>query len=310
MSLIEEASKRLEELKRSGVHVPDGIADLSRRADDSTTGRHEPVSEFRVAPSPLAKPTPQTGRSAGVSKRVAIDLPTLAAHGYVAPDMPHSPVAQEFRIIKRPLIANVQGKSGVSPNNANLVMVTSAVAGEGKSFCAFNLAMSIAMEFDSTVLLVDADVARPSLLRMLRLPDSRGLLDVLTRDDADLSEVILRTNVEKLSLLPAGSPHERATELLASDAMSRLVEELATRYPDRIVVFDSPPLLLTTESPALAAHMGQIVMVVEAERTSVSAVKQALKTIEQCPIVMTVLNKSTRSGGSSYYGYDRYRNTG
>ena len=205
MSLIEEASKRLEELKRSGVHVPDGIADLSRRADDSTTGRHEPVSEFRVAPSPLAKPTPQTGRSAGVSKRVAIDLPTLAAHGYVAPDMPHSPVAQEFRIIKRPLIANVQGKSGVSPNNANLVMVTSAVAGEGKSFCAFNLAMSIAMEFDSTVLLVDADVARPSLLRMLRLPDSRGLLDVLTRDDADLSEVILRTNVEKLSLLPAGS---------------------------------------------------------------------------------------------------------
>jgi protein-tyrosine kinase len=309
VSLIEEASKRLEELKRSGIHVPDGLADPARRADDATTDRHEPASESRVATSPVARPTPPPGRSQNVSKRVAIDLPTLAAHGYVAPDMPHSPVAQEFRVIKRPLIANVQGKSGVAPHGANLVMVTSAVAGEGKSFCALNLAMSIAMELDSTVLLVDADVASPSLLRMLRLPDSRGLLDVLTRADADLNEVILRTNVEKLSLLPAGTPHERATELLASEAMSRLVEELATRYPDRIVVFDSPPLLMTTESPALAAHMGQIVMVVEAEQTSVSAVKQALATIEQCPIVMTVLNKATRSGGSGYYGHDRYRNT-
>ncbi len=312
MSLIEEASKRLEELRRSGVQIPDGIGQSPTPAGDAAReaplGPTEPVAMATHAPKsrltpPTAAKAATAARSTKASKRVTIDLPTLAAQGFVAPEAPHSAIAQEFRVIKRPLIANVQGKSGVRPKNANLVMVTSAIAGEGKSFCALNLAMSIAMELDSTVLLVDADVGNPSVLRMLRLPDSRGLLDVLTDPDLDLGEVILRTSVGKLSLLPAGTPHERATELLASETMSRLVDELAARYPDRIVVFDSPPLLQTTESPALATHMGQIVMVVEAERTSVNAVKHALTTIEKCSAVMTVLNKATRSEGSADYNY-------
>ena len=115
--------------------------------------------------------------------------------------------------------------------------------------------------------------------------------------------MILRTNVEKLAILPAGSPHPRATELLASDVMTRLVDEMAARYPDRIIVFDSPPLLLTTESPVLATHMGQIVVVVEAERTTESTLTQALAKIENCPIVMTLLNKAPASKLGSYYGY-------
>jgi protein-tyrosine kinase len=118
-----------------------------------------------------------------------------------------------------------------------------------------------------------------------------------------LSEVILRTNVERLSLLPAGTRHQSATELLASEGMSRLVGEMSARYPDRIVVFDSPPLLLTTESPTLASHMGQIVMVVEAEKTPITTAKHALATIEKCPIVMTVLNKASAHGLGSYDGY-------
>ena len=112
--------------------------------------------------------------------------------------------------------------------------------------------------------------------------------------------------MEKLSLLPAGTPHRRATEMLASEAMAELVEQMATRYPDRILVFDSPPLLVTTEARVLASHMGQIVMVVEADVTTQAAVKQALETIESCPVVLMVLNKAPRTEVGGYYGYGGY----
>jgi len=187
-----------------------------------------------------------------------------------------------------------------------MIMVTSALAGEGKTFTAVNLAMSLATELDNTVLLVDADVANPTLPTVLEFGSSKGLLDVLTDRAIGLPEVLLRTNVPKLSILPAGTPHRRATELLASEAMERLIAEIANRYADRIVVFDAPPLLPTTESRVLATHMGQIVVVVEAGRTTHGALKQALATIESCPIVMTMLNKATRSEVGSYYGYRGY----
>ncbi len=128
-------------------------------------------------------------------------------------------------------------------------------------------------------------------------------MDALAGDVTDLSDVLLRTNIEKLTLLPAGMPHARATELLASEAMTQLLEQMANRYPDRIVIFDSPPLLVTTESRVLATHMGQIVMVVEAERTTHATVRQALATIENCPVKLMVLNKSRERGPGSYYGY-------
>jgi protein-tyrosine kinase len=144
------------------------------------------------------------------------------------------------------------------------------LAGEGKSFTAINLAISIAMELDNTVMLVDADVPKPSVLKMLGVPPARGLLDVLTDESVELSQVLLRTNVEKLSILPSGTQHARATELLASAAMVQMLDEMASRYPDRIIIFDSPPLLMTTESRVLAGHMGQVVVVVKAEALPVA----------------------------------------
>jgi receptor protein-tyrosine kinase len=187
-----------------------------------------------------------------------------------------------------------------------MIMVTSALAGEGKTFSAVNLAMSIAMELDNTVLLVDADVANPTLPEILRFSSPKGLMNVLTDPAIRLPDVLLRTNVPKLSILPAGAPHRRATELLASEAMERLIADVANRYADRIVIFDAPPLLPTTESRVLATHMGQIVVVVEADKTSHSALKQALAAIESCPIVLTMLNKAARSDVGSYYGYRGY----
>ena len=298
MSLIEKAAQRLEKLKQAAgedIDTLEPVAPVAPRAAEP-----EPAPAMQSSAVPRSAPIPTNPI---VSRSVTIDLERLHHIGMVTPEHSRSPLAEEFRVIKRPLLHNATASGPAAVVNGNLIMVTSALPGEGKSFTAINLAVSIAMELDHTVLLVDADVSRPSVLRHLGLAPERGLMDVLTGDVDDLGDVLLRTNIEKLSILPAGMPHPRATELLASDSMNQLLEQIARRYPDRIVVFDSPPLLVTTEARVLATHMGQIVVVVEAERTTQGSVRQALGTIDACPIKLMVLNKSRRAGAGSYYGY-------
>jgi receptor protein-tyrosine kinase len=284
-----------------------GISGAGRTAATPALVEHSPLRSapaVGTAAEPRSVPPPKT-----VSRSVELDLPRLAANGIVTPDTPRSQTADEYRVIKRPLLLNAEGKGAVPVQQGNVIMVTSSMPGEGKTFSSINLAMSIAMELDKTVLLVDADVARPSVLRVLGLPSTKGLMDTLTGDQLELKDVLLKTNVEKLSILPAGTSHARATEFLASDSMIRLLEEMATRYSDRIIIFDSPPLLVTTEARTLASHMGQVVLVVEAEKTTHSSVKQALATIEACPVKLLMLNKGARSkagGYGGYYGYYGY----
>lgn len=329
MSLIEKAARRLDELRRAGIDVPaPELREPARRAprtdasDASETTNaaviREAVARADAAAAPAVTPAARNGGGPFIdhssprrSREVAVDLQRLGSEGYVTPNSPRSQLADEFRVVKRPLLNNAHGKSAAPIKRASLIMVTSSVPGEGKTFTAINLAMSIAMEIDSTVLLVDADVARPAVLDRLGLPSSPGLLDLLTQPELEMSDVLLRTNVDRLSILPAGTPHPRATELLASAAMNRLLEEMATRYADRILVFDAPPLLLSTESRALASQVGQVVMVVEADRTTQTTVKNALAMIESCPVVMTVLNKTEQSQGDGYYGqYGQYGDYG
>ncbi len=284
--LIEQAAARLQELRRAGIDIPD---------------QPTPVEAARV-PVPRTAPMeapPRVGEPAS-GPILTLDLVRLAERGFITPDKPRSTTADEFRIIKRPLLANARNSL---IRNGNLIMITSSVPGEGKTFCASNLAMSMAMELDRTVLLVDADVARPSLPKELGLPPTLGLLDVL-RGRIALADALHRTNVEKLTFLSAGTKHSRATELLSSDAMGALVGELATRYSDRIVLFDSPPLLATTEAQALAARMGQIVFVVHAETTLKNHVTHGLATLENCPVKLVLLNAATTPGQGAYgYGY-------
>jgi exopolysaccharide/PEP-CTERM locus tyrosine autokinase len=287
-SLIEQAARRMEQLIAAGVE----LQDLLPQAAAEPSAEKEGVSRAQSETS-----------SSGY---VELDLPSLALQGFLVPGASRSQLADQYRVIKRPLIDNAMGKgAAASLKHANLIMVTSALPGEGKSFTSLNLALSIAAELDHRVMLVDADVARPSVLRMLGLSRGPGLLDVL-EDRVALSDVLLRTNVDKLTLLPSGTPHPRATELLASDAMRGLLDEMARRYPDRIIIFDSPPLLLTTESRVLASHMGQVVVVVHAEKTRQSVVQQALATIESCPLKLMLLNQASANSAGSYgegYGY-------
>lgn len=303
MSIIEQATKRLEELARAGVDVPWAVAGMPERelrggAASAIENASVPVQrQFEVStlPSPKRRsaptsplPTPPEGRQ---SAYVSIDLALLEGAGYLVPSLARSELAEEFRQIKRPLLHYAQSADPLSDPRASLIMVTSALAGEGKTFCAINLAMSIAMEVDTSVLLVDADVIRPSILGRLGLPNTRGLLDVLADPSLNLSEVMLRTNVPKLSVLPAGTGNPRATELLTSDSMDRLLTELATKYSDRVVIFDAPPLLLTTEGRVLASRVGQVLMVVAASKTPRAAVSQAFAAVEACPVVVSLLNR-------------------
>lgn len=293
MSIIEKAADKL--LKDEGVRITNASESglvAARKTSEVVTGGVMATSEA------VGK-----GKIAATLNTVEIDLAKLRQMGGVTPNEEKTQIVEEFRIIKRPLITNAF-KPGVGQiNNGNLIMVTSALAGEGKSFTSINLAISIAMEMDHTVLLVDADVARPSLPKYLGVKNDRGLMDVLLDNTLDLADVIHRTNVEKLTLLTSGRKSQHSTELLASQGMSALLKEVAQRYKDRIVIFDSPPLLLTSESRVLASQMGQIVLVVEAETTTQKTVLEALRYIEDCDNVNLVFNKARMYPGGDYYGY-------
>ncbi|MDN5850437.1 MAG: XrtA-associated tyrosine autokinase [Nitrococcus sp.] len=252
----------------------------------------------KVAPS-LASSAMREGSEVHV-----LDVERMQAQGLLTPEDTRSALAEEFRMIKRPIINNAFGARPDLIRSGNLVMMTSALPGEGKSFCTINLALSITHEVNRTVLLVDADVARPAIPGYLGIQADIGLLDVLGDEDIDLADVIIRTDIPNLSIVTAGTTRGRSTELLASEAMAQLTTEMAQRYPDRIVLFDSPPLLATSEASALAAHMGQIIFVVEAERVPQDAVRRALEQLKSCDVVLTLLNKARHVPGIDYgYGY-------
>jgi exopolysaccharide/PEP-CTERM locus tyrosine autokinase len=294
-SLIEQAAKRLQQLQQAGVAPPEAPSGL-------TSPVAAPSSSSAAAPEMRREAVP---RGAPVSRQISLDLAALAAAGIVTPAAPRSMTADQFRVIKRPLLTAAKRARADGLTHGNLIMVTSALMGEGKSFTSLNLAMSMAMELDNTVMLVDADVARPSVMRMLGLPPAPGLLELL-EGKVQMQDVLLRTNVDKLTILPSGTPHPQATELLASDAMRRLLDDMARRYPDRIIIFDSPPLLLTTESRVLASQMGQVVLVVQADRTKQGEVLHAYSMIKACPHVNLVLNKAGQDAAGDYdrsYGY-------
>ncbi len=251
---------------------------------------------------PRSKP-PQPRASAGkASRRLALDFERLAGMGFLTPESGRTQLAEEMRHIKRPLVVNASNRNEGAEHNANLIMVTSSKPSEGKTYTSLNLAMSIAKERDKTVLLIDADVAKPGVTRILGMEKERGLVDYLAGDGFDIPDVMLKTNVPNLRFIPAGKRHIHSTELLSSDRMKRLVQDFCTRYPDRIVVIDSPPLLATSEAAVLTGLVGQIVMVVEAEKTTKQEVDEALGLICEGVSVGLVLNKARGSYGNDAYG--------
>lgn len=319
-SLVERAASRI-------------VADNPRSAaakSSSETATQPPPGEIRSASDRLAGEdfrdvhTPRAAQSdspiTGVegmadaipgrrrrSSTVKIDLAGLASRNILTPHSKRSRIVEEFRLIKRKLIGR---RWSHGDGTGNTIIVTSALPQEGKTTVAVNLAMSIAAEEDLRVLLVDADFIRPNALRQLGITAEKGLIDVLQDSRLDVGDVMLATDIERLSVIPAGRLHDRCTELLASTRMSDLIQEMATRYEDRILIFDSPPVLATTESVTLASHMSRIVFVVQAERTRRELVTSALELLGDSQPRAIVLNRTKPGFGisefGSYYGAYHY----
>ncbi|MGR8920792.1 MAG: AAA family ATPase [Gammaproteobacteria bacterium] len=253
-----------------------------------------------------AVPTGQLADDYPGKRFVHIDNERLAAAGHLIPDPSLTTRAsEEYQQIKRRLLGNMVEGVLNTTRPKNLIMITSSLPSEGKTFTSVNLALSLTMEVDHTVLVVDTDIVKRDLSRTFAVEHYTGLYDLLADDSLRLEDLLVRTSLPNLVILPAGQNREQATERLASAQMRALTDELATRYSDRVVLFDSPPILATTTAAALAPLVGQLMIVVEAARTKQEIVRDALNRVEGIRVTGMILNKSRQPATRAYdyYGY-------
>ena len=283
MSLVERAIKKLQESQGA------------RPAADT------PAPKTPRPPQPNEAAVERAAPPIDTTRVVSIDRARLRDMNLLPPQKVERQIASQYQQIKRTLVASVL--SGTLGRASHVVMLASAIPGEGKTFTSINLALSLAREKDIEVLMVDGDVAKPHVSRIFGIEQERGLMDLLVHPDLHPNQVILRTDVPGLSLMSAGHSSETATELLASARMSEIIQQLAAPDGRRVVLLDSPPLLLSTEARALVPCAGQVVLVVGAESTSRTAVKDALAAIGEGRPVSLILNQSSLAPTEGYYGY-------
>lgn len=284
MGRIEDALRKLEEARRQ----PSAPRTSSSAAP--------------VAPKPLAQLPPLT---LNTNRSLVLDEVALRRWGPIllgAADR----IRREYGQIKRPVLAHALNRSAAPTVGGNVVLVTSAISGEGKSLTAFNLALSLGLEKDLSVVLVDADTIKPDLSRTLGLDQTLGLTDLLVDESLQFSDVLTRTSAPGLYFIGAGQQRAGATELLGSPRMLQLVEGMARDLPRTVIVIDSSPLLLTTEAPVLVSLAGQVVLVVRANHTSRSLLTDALERLDRAKPVGLVLNAVNASEVGHYGAYDSY----
>lgn len=306
MSLVELALAKMQSARAGAAGAANKSAAPSARAQAPGSGSTlaagvvgevvQRSSHRRIDPS-------ESARLPNHDKLIRIDPGALCAAGLAPPEDQARMLANEYRHIKRPLIGAAIGRGADKLERGQLIMMASAMAGEGKTFTSINLALSMALEHDISVLLVDADIPKPHITRTFGVEHEPGLIDVLRDPEANVESVILPTDLPNLSLLPAGRRSETATELLASHRMEQTVNYLAASDPTRIVLIDSPPLLLTSESRALAHWVGQVVLVIRSDFTPQQAVMDAIAQVGPGKAVSLVLNQSRGSSPGYYYGY-------
>lgn len=291
--------------------VERAIEKLKRQATGEATGPG-PVAAGGAAALAETQPAaalPDTGETGVFSGRIVrLDQELLRSRGYLGEPSEDRRLASQYRQIKRPLVAAARAAPEADMADPKLIMVTSALPGDGKTFTALHLAMSMALERDHSVLLVDGDVARPQLSRVLGLEDAPGLLDLLADPARGTRELVLGTDVDGLYLLPAGRPREGAAELLASRRMSQIASELGGAGRRQLVVMDSPPLLVSGEARVLCASAGQVVLVVRSGVTPRGAVTHAIAALGPKRKPRLVLNECRASVGGGYMadGYAGY----
>lgn len=322
-SLIERAAGKFDLGSFAPPPVPADLAlppvkpSLRHRTPETVIAAPTPVAEHKPAPgsaeeiAPVAAPipAPQMRAPAAFSgKRHPVDRARLRDQGLIVPEGAVSGLLEEFRIVKRQLLLQAAElrRAGGGPS-AQRVLVCSAHPGEGKTYCAVNLALAMAAEKESEVILVDADFAKPSVLSALGLPGGPGLMDALVDPTIDVADCVLGTDVPGLWVLPAGEATTSDSEYLSASRAKAVLDRLSEGAPNRIVVFDSPPALAASPAAELAKFVGQALIIVRADQTGQGAVEDAVKLLSACPNIQLLLNgvqfsPSGRRFGA-YYGY-------
>ena len=286
MSLVEQAIARMRNQARAAASK---VASAGSAA---------------VAPAPPTAPMNRSLEPARVAKRITVDRLALRASGYLAEDDKDKAFADHFRRIKRPLVD--KALSNAAASELRTIMITSALPNDGKTFTSINLALSMSLERDVSVLLVDCDVAKRHATEIMGLKGEIGLLDALGDESLDIESLVVSTNQAGFSILPAGRRVDDSVEFLSSNRMRQLIAELCLHNPRRILLLDSPPLLITHESRALLKVAGQVVLVMRAGHTPRHAAQDAVALIGAQQAGGIVLNHVVGGGGEGYYGYGSY----
>jgi len=317
-SLLERASELFDFRREFGPEIPEAPQAPAAAPRDPEDADEPSVA---LSPAPAAEPTvaveepvhqepePQAAplrRRSPPRGPVRIDRSQLVERGFIEPDGPITGLAEEFRIIKRQLLSGMAGADGGDEAKRRTILICSAQPDEGKTFAAINLALSMASEKDIDILLVDGDFANPEIPALLGLEAGPGLVDALA-EGGDPEALVIRTDIPGLSVLPAGRHANDVTELLASERTGRVLDRLAAADRKRVIIFDSPPVLAASPATALAAYAGQIMMVVRADRTTDSDLKEALSLLSDCENIGLMLNRASPAVSGrrfgSYYGY-------
>ncbi|NKB37595.1 MAG: AAA family ATPase [Gammaproteobacteria bacterium] len=295
MSIIEKVIEKLDQEKPAST-------DSRKKVIDVKSKRTKPLNQSN-------NPSESNGQVGPLDDEqenyYELDFQRLNNHGILTPDSINITLSEQFRRIKLPVLANAFGENTLNAEGSNMIMVTSSLQNEGKSFTSFNLAMSIAKEFNHTVLYIDADIRQRMMESFLGIGERSGLVDYLLDDSIALGDLFVKTNVPRLTLLPSGRRYDRVTELWSSQRMNQLMSELSQRYSDRLIIFDAPPLLQDSSASILARLVGQVIIIVEAEKTPRHIVEEAVTMLDDSTYVGLILNKSNQRDVADnvyYYG--------
>jgi Mrp family chromosome partitioning ATPase len=332
-SLIERVVRNYDLVKLAPSPIPQDLIPPAtkrrryRRADEDA--EVAPLVQAAAPMASAAQPQPEAVEPEVIEPQPAVERarpralqpvgfhgdrhPIVASHlreqGLIVPGATISALLEEFRIVKRQLLYNASqlAQQGMGPA-AQRVLICSPHPGEGKSFTAVNLALAIAAEKETEVLLVDADFAKPSVLSMLGLPGGPGLMDALSNPEIDVADCVIGTDISGLWVLPAGGTTTSDSEYLSSARTSAVLDRLVQDAPNRFVIFDSPPALAASPAAELAKYVGQAVLVARCDRTGQGALEDAIGLLSACPNIQLLLNAvhfspSGRRFGS-YYGYE------
>jgi protein-tyrosine kinase len=291
--------------------APDGPPEPPAQNGDLARGEIEAPPYMPVASErpngPLEEPGPHTLiPREDDAEELFVDMTSLFRAGMIDWNRVRSRVSEEFRLVQRQIVRTAFTAAGSEPGFSNLLMITSSIPGEGKSFTALNLAACIARQRDHHVLLIDIDSKRDSFCMALGLGDAPGLLDIAASADIDASQVMAKTAIENLSVLPIGIERDLGPELFASKQMTKLIQAIGRRYADRLIVLDAPPTLSTSDPAALAPIVGQVLFVIEAERTQRDEVISSLDLLQACPTITLLLNKVQVQTRYTFGAYSTY----